>query len=92
LEKQYDGCFYVSKVEIADFRKDFFVERLTKKKELKMVKYNAELVNFLHYKSINPLFHESILGVSKTNFARLQEEFYVETSRHFVLFNWFTTA
>jgi hypothetical protein len=92
LEKQYEGSLYVPKVEIDDFRKNFYVERLTQKKGLKMVKYNAQPLNFLKYKSINPLFHEKILSVSKTNFGRLQEEFYVETSHHFVLFNWFTTA
>jgi hypothetical protein len=92
LEKQYEGSLYVSKVEIDAFRKNFYVERLTQKKGLKMVKYNAQPLNFLKYKSVNPLFHEKILSVSKTNFGRLQEEFYVETSHHFVLFNWFTTA
>jgi hypothetical protein len=92
LEKQYEGCLYEPNVEIDDYRKDFFVERLTQRKGLKMVKHNALPLNFLKYKSMNPLFHERILAVSKTKFAGLQEEFYIETSHHFVLFNWFTTA
>lgn len=90
LEKQYEDCIYFPNVEIADFRKDFFVERLTQRKGLKSVKYNAQLLNFLKYKSMNPLFHERILTVSKTKFAGLQEEFYIETSHHFVLLNWVT--
>jgi hypothetical protein len=92
LEKQYEGCLFEPNVEISDFKKDFFVERLTKKKGLKGIKHNALPLNFLKYKSLNPLFHERILSVSKTKFARLQEEFYIETSHHFVLFNWYTTA
>jgi hypothetical protein len=92
LEKQYEGCIFFPNVEISDFRKDFFVERLTQKKGLKGIKHNTQPLNFLKYKSLNPLFHERILSVSKTKFARLQEEFYIETSHHFVLFNWYTTA
>jgi hypothetical protein len=92
LEKQYEGCMFFLNVEISDFRKDFFVERLTQKKGLKGIKHNTQPLNFLKYKSLNPLFHERILSVSKTKFVRLQEEFYIETSHHFVIFNWYTTA
>jgi hypothetical protein len=92
LEKQYEGCLFEPNVEISDFKKDFFVERLTQKKGLKGIKHNALPLNFLKYKGLNPLFHERILSVSKTKFARLQEEFYIETSHHFVIFNWYTTA
>jgi hypothetical protein len=92
LEKQYEGSMFFPNVEISDFKKDFFVERLTQKKGLKGIKHNAQPLNFLKYKSLNPLFHERILSVSKTKFTRLQEEFYIETSHHFVLFNWYTTA
>jgi hypothetical protein len=92
LEKQYEGCMYFPSVEINDFKKDFLVERLPHRKGLKSVKHNAQLLNFLKYKSLNPLFHERTVAVSKTKFERLQEEFYVETSHHFVLLNWYTTA
>jgi hypothetical protein len=92
LKKQYEGCKYFPNVGIADFQSDFFVQRLPMKKELKNVKYNAQTIDFLTFKRTNPLFHERIVAVSKTKFERLKEEFYVETSHHFVLFNWYTTA
>jgi hypothetical protein len=92
LEKKYEGYMYFTNVEIADFQSDFIVQRLPMKKELKTVKHNTQTIDFLTFKRTNPLFHERTLAVSKTKFARLQEEFYIETSHHFVLFNWFTTA
>jgi hypothetical protein len=92
LEKQYAGSLYVSDVEIDDFKYHDFMVRLTTKKGLKSVEHNGQVVDFLTFKRINPLFHEQIKAVSKTKFNGLKEEFYVETSHHFVLFNWFTTA
>jgi hypothetical protein len=92
LEKQYEGSSYLQDVNIADFQSDFFVQRLTTKKGLKSVEHNAQLIDFLTFKRLNSLFHEQIKSVAKTQFQSLQEEFYVETTHHFVLFNWFTTA
>jgi hypothetical protein len=92
LEKQYAGSLYISEVEIDDFKYHDFMVRLTTKKGLKSVEHNGQLIDFLTFKRTNPLFHEQILSVSKTQFNGLKEEFYVETSHHFVLFNWFTTA
>jgi hypothetical protein len=92
IEKQYRGCLYFPNIEIDVFKKDFFVARLPQRKGLKSVKHNAQLLNFLKYKSINPLFHERILAVSKTMRKGLQEEFYIETTHHFILFNWYTTG
>jgi hypothetical protein len=92
LDKQYEGCAYVPNVEIDDFQNEYFVQRLTTKKGLKTVEHNAQKIDFLSFKRTNPLFHEKILAVSKTKFLSLQEEFYIETPHHFVLFNWFTTA
>jgi hypothetical protein len=92
LEKQYASSLYVSDVEIDDFKYHDFMVRLTTKKGLKSVEHNGQLIDFLTFKRANPLFHEQIISVSKTQFEGLREEFYVETSHHFVLFNWFTTA
>jgi hypothetical protein len=92
LEYRYTGSVYVPNVEIDDFKNNFFVQRLTTKKGLKSVKHNAQLIDFLSFKRLNPLFHEPIKAVSKSQFSSLKEEFYVETSHHFVLFHWFTTA
>ena len=92
LEKQYEGCMYEPNVDIEDFKKDFFVTRLTQSIGLKNVKHNAKTIDFLSFKRTNPLFHEKTIAVSKTKFAGLKEEFYVETTHHFMLFNWFTTA
>jgi hypothetical protein len=92
LEKQYAGSLYVPDVEIDDFKYNHFMVRLTTKKGLKSVEHNSQLIDFLTFKRTNPLFHEQIVSVSKTQFNGLKEEFYVETSHHFVLFNWFTTA
>jgi hypothetical protein len=92
LEKQYKGCLYEPNVEIDDYKKDYFVERLTKSIGLKNVEHNGKTIDFLAFKRINPLFHEKTISVSKTLMERLETEFYIETSHHFVLFNWFTTA
>ncbi len=92
LKKQYDNCMYFPNIAIEDFENDFFVARLSASKEIKSMKYNDESIDFQRFKQINPLVHEDILSVSKTRFSGLMEEFYVQTSHHFVLFNWFTTA
>ena len=92
LEQQYEGSLYVPNVEIDDFQNAYFVQRLTTKKGLKSVEYNAQNIDFLTFKRTNPLFHEQVVAVSQTKFRGLQEEFYIETSHHFVLFNWYTTA
>ena len=78
--------------EIDAFKKDFFVERLTKSIGLKNVKYNAKTIDYLTFKRTNPLFHEKAIAVSKTMRKGLQEEFYIETTHHFILFNWYTTG
>jgi hypothetical protein len=92
IEKQYEGCLYEPNIEIEDFKKDFFVERLTKSIGLKNVKHNTKTIDFLAFKRTNPLFHEKTIAVSKTMRKGLQEEFYIETTHHFILFNWYTTA
>ncbi len=92
LEKQYENCMYFPNIEISDFKSDYLVQRLTSKKGLKNVKNGTQTIDFLAFKRINPLFHEQIISVSKTLFNSLATEFYIETSHHFVLFNWFTTA
>lgn len=92
LMKQYDNSMYFPNVEIDDFQSHFFVQRLTTKKGLKSVEHNGQVIDFLTFKRTNPLFHEQIKRVSKTQFTSLREEFYIETSHHFVLFHWFTTA
>jgi hypothetical protein len=92
LKTQYESSLYLPNIEIAEFKSNFFVERLTTKKGLKSVEHNGQVIDFLTFKRTNPLFHEQIMHVSKTKFKGLQEEFYIETSHHFVLFSWFTTA
>jgi hypothetical protein len=88
LAKQYEGCMYVPNIEIDDFKYHHFMVRLTTKKGLTRVEHNGQLIDFLTFKRTNPLFHEQIMRVSKTQFNSLKEEFYIETSHHFVLFNW----
>jgi hypothetical protein len=92
LEKQYEGSTYFPDIDVNEFKSHFFVERLTSKKGLKSVEHNDQIIDFLTFKRTNPLFHEQIMRVSKTQFSGLKEAFYIETSHHFVLFNWFTTA
>jgi hypothetical protein len=92
IEKQYKGCLYEPNIEIEDFKKDFFVERLTKSIGLKNVKHNTKTIDFLAFKRTNLLFHEKTIAVSKTMRKGLQEEFYIETTHHFILFNWYTTG
>jgi hypothetical protein len=92
LKKQYEGAVYSDNMTVADFQNSFPFQRLPMKKTLKNSEHNAQIIDFLTFKRINPLFHERLMAVSKTTFAGLQEEFYIETSHHFVLFNWFTTA
>jgi hypothetical protein len=92
LEKQYEGSVYFPDIDVNEFKSHFFVERLTSKKGLKSVEHNGQIIDFLTFKRANPLFHEQIMRVSKTQFSGLKEAFYIETSHHFVLFNWFTTA
>ncbi len=92
LKKQYENCEYVENVEIKEFKNNFFLSRLKKENEIKTIKRNAKTIDFQDFKQQNQLFFEKIIHVSKTNFNRLEEEFYIETTHHFVLFNWFTTA
>jgi hypothetical protein len=92
LEKLYEGCLYEPNIEIEDFKKDFFVERLTSSIGLKSVKHNAKTIDFLSFKRTNPLFHEKTIAISKSKFEGLESEYYIETSHHFMLFNWVTTA
>jgi hypothetical protein len=92
LAKQYEGCLYEPNVEMDDYKKDYFVERLPKSIGLKSVKHNGKTIDFLAFKRTNPLFHEKAIAVSKTLIDGLETEFYIETSHHFVLFNWYTTA
>jgi hypothetical protein len=92
LDKQYEGCMYFPNRDTVDFKNEYFVQRLTTKKGLKSVAFNGQTIDFLTFKRTNPLFHEQIMRVSKTKFNRLEEEFYIETSHHFALFNWYTTA
>ncbi len=89
LTKQYEASVYQPNIDSAIFKNNFFAQRLTTEKG---IQHNAKIIDFADFNRLNPLLHEPIINVSKTEFSGLKEEFYIETSHHFVLFNWFTTA
>jgi hypothetical protein len=65
--------------------------RLTEK-EILSIRFNNEVINFDYFETMNPLLTEKNIEWSISLFKSIQDEYYIETENHFVLFNWYTTA
>jgi mannitol/fructose-specific phosphotransferase system IIA component (Ntr-type) len=91
LEKAYENSMYFPDVSHDEFINDHFVYRLQFAEYLKEIKLNNKVVDFEKLNAVFPKKQE-ILKLSKTNFQHLEQEYYIETETHFVLFNWYTTA
>jgi hypothetical protein len=91
LFTNYENSMYFPNIEIEEFANDFLIKRVEKEANNKSIKINEEALIFSEFKKIFS-FKKNILKISKTNFQRLETEYYIETKTDFILFNWFTTA
>jgi hypothetical protein len=91
LEKEYKNSDYLSNITEKEFNNNYLVERLSDKRSLKFLKLNEVYIDFKKFKEINPL-NEKIIQISESIFKRSEIEYYLETEKHFVVLNWFTTA
>jgi hypothetical protein len=97
LERNYQNSIYFPNVShdefINDHRDEFINEhlvfRIPFQHYLNFMTSNIE--NHVTNRLLFPTKNE-ILEISKSNFERLEDEFYLETKSHFMLFNWYTTA
>jgi hypothetical protein len=92
LETTYLNSSYLQNINLSHDADYYFIERLQCRTEIKAIYYNSEKIDFDAFQKLCPLFTEKIINVSKSEFERLEAEFYIETDRKFILFNWHTTA
>jgi hypothetical protein len=92
LERGYKNSTYLQNVDLQQDADYYWIERLNRKADVKAIYLNSEKIDFNTFHKICPVFTDRIINVSKSTFERLEVEFYIETERYFVLFNWYTTA
>lgn len=87
LETKYSNTKFVLDVTVSSDIDPRFTE-----KEIVSILFNNEVIDFDFFKRINPLLTEKNIERSISIFKSLEDECYIETENHFVLFNWYTTA
>jgi hypothetical protein len=92
LERDYENSTYHPAVSYDEFINDHFVYRLQFEDEIqKVILLDSKPIDFQEFQTIFPLEND-ILSISSSGFKRLEQEYYLETASHFMLFNWYTTA
>jgi hypothetical protein len=92
LEINYQNSIYHPAVSYDEFINDHFVYRLQFENEIqKNILLNSKPIEFQEFQTIFPT-ENNILSISSSGFKKLEQEYYLETGSHFMLFNWYTTA
>jgi hypothetical protein len=87
LEAKYSNTQFVLNFTIPNDIDPRFTE-----KEIVSILFNNEVITFDYFERTNPLLTEKNIKWSISMFKSIQDECYIETENHFVLFNWYTTA
>ncbi len=91
LEDDYQDTVYKNDVKVTTYIDDYMVKRIEKDTVVKDIFLNGKKISLAKYGKVNPLF-QMIFQVSETQYKGLQTEYYIETSQHYALLHWFTTA
>jgi hypothetical protein len=91
IKAEYGQSTFESDISFEDFRYNFFVNRLFENNEKCSIKHKDRLISDEEFQILNPLIGQAI-KINRVVFDRMEEEFFVETDKHFVMFNWYTTA
>jgi hypothetical protein len=91
IKNQYEQSSFKSDISFEHFRSNFFVNRLFENDNNCKILHRGIEISHKEFKTINPLSRQTN-NINKIIFERLEEEYFVETEKHFVMFIWFTTA
>ncbi|HLP11243.1 MAG TPA: hypothetical protein VK177_04865 [Flavobacteriales bacterium] len=92
LVMKYKNSVFADGLSINNETYKAFVTKRLVKHDLKSILLNSEEISFENFININPMLNEPVLKLSKSEFKQLEYEFYMETEKHFLLYNWYTTA
>lgn len=91
LAKEYELSTYYENVTDDEFLNDHFMHRLQFETGIKSIYKDGNQISYEKFNEII-LCKNDYLKITKSSYKRLAVEYYLETDKHFVLFNWYTTA
>jgi hypothetical protein len=91
LVKEYGNNMYDTNVSEDEFLKDHIMYKLKFADGIQSIFYNDKQIDFETLQNIFPC-KSGFVQIAKTSFERLEAEYYIETDKHYVLCNWYTTA
>ncbi len=91
LAKEYKASTYKQNIDAQDFLNDDLVKRLQIEDKQYEIFANDKQINFVALDKINPC-KTDFIKISKSDYSRLEVEYYIETQNNYVLFNWYTNA
>ena len=91
LATQYNKTTFELYTDTAIHSDNYFIDRLKFPEKTNVVRYNGRTISPDTFDKIDPL-SDTLRIISRTKFNTLEAEFYIETEKHYLLLNWFTTA
>ncbi len=91
LSVHYSKTTFAPYTDTEIHAENYFIDRLKAPEKLNVVRYNGKIISPDAFDKIDPLT-DKLHIVARTKFNTLEAEFYIETEKHFLLLNWFTTA
>lgn len=92
LKAKYNNAPYVNGISIDDDSDRYLITDNLFADRKATITFNERHLDFEEFNKENPLLNDNIIEVSKSHFKGLLIEFYFETDKHFLLYNWYTTA
>ncbi|MBC7861577.1 MAG: hypothetical protein IAF38_01305 [Bacteroidia bacterium] len=92
LKNNYEKASYLTNISLPADKDNCFITGVLASADVQSINYNKRHLSVKEFRDTNPLMNEQIISVSKSEFERLECEFYIETTSHFLLYNWYTTA
>lgn len=91
LLKEYANSTYYENVTNDEFLNDHFVHRLQFSDGINSIFSDDKNISYEKFKDMTPL-KNVYTKICKSSYKNLEAEYYLETDKYFVLFNWYTTA